>query len=201
MTNQYDLKDSHNLSKYKFIKRKNICSNSKFDIFFDHLISHNNEELKDFLIVKPKVTVEEKIAGICVLPYLNGEFFLMNCWRHQFQEFIYQAPTGFVEKNEKPFETAIRELKEETSLICNPNNLISLGSFIPDAGLIEGRVGLFLAKECKKSNAQEDKEIGSSQLTSFTKKEIKFFLEKGGNISGSTLVTCIRSFKYLKEQI
>ena len=201
MTNKSDLKDSHNLPKYELIKRKNICSNSKFDIYFDHIISHNKEEIKDFLVVKPKVTIEEKIAGICVLPYFHGEFFLMNCWRHQFEEFIYQAPTGFVEKNEKPFETAIRELREETSLVCNPNNLISLGSFIPDAGLVEGRVALFLAKECKKSNDQVDKEIGSSQITSFTKEDIKNFLENGKNIGGSTLITCMRSLKYLKLQI
>jgi len=201
LTNQYDLKNSNNLSKYELIKRRNICSNSKFDIFFDHIITHDKEEIKDFLIVKPKVTIEEKIAGICVLPFFKGEFFLMHCWRHQFEEFIYQAPTGFVERNEKPFETAIRELREETSLICNPNNLISLGSFIPDAGLIEGRVALFLAKECEKSNSQAEKEIGSGQLTSFTKNDLKILLETGQNIGGSTLITCMRSLIYLKKQL
>ena len=198
MTNQFNKKDSHNLSKYQLIKRKNICSNEKFDIFFDHIISLNKSEIKDFLTVKPKVNTEEKIVGICVLPYFHGEFFLMNCWRHQFEEFIYQAPTGFVEKNEKPFETALRELREETSLICNPKSLVSLGSFIPDPGLIEGRVALFLAKECEKSNYQVDKEIGSSQLSSFTKEDIKKFLETGENIGGSTLIACMRSLKYLK---
>lgn len=201
MKNQSDIKHSHSLSKYEFKKRKHICSNSKFDIFFDHIISYNKEEIKDFLVVKPKVTVEDKIVGVCVLPYFDGEFFLMHCWRHQFEEFVYQAPAGFVEKNEKPFETAIRELKEETSLVCNPNNLISLGSYIPDAGLVEGRVALYLAKECKKSNYRVDKEIGSSQISSFTKEDLNNFLEKGKNIGGSTLITCMRSLKYLKEQI
>ena len=190
-----------NTSKYKFLKRRNICSNNKFYIFFDHIISSNKEEIKDFLVVKPKINTGEKIVGICVLPYFHGKFFLMHCWRHQFEEFIYQAPTGFVEENEKPFETALRELKEETSLICNPKNLIPLGSFIPDPGLVEGRVALFLAKECQKSNYQTDKEIGSSQLISFTKDDIKKFLESGENIGGSTLIACMRSLKYLKLQI
>ena len=176
-------KHSHTLSKYAFKKRKRICSNSKFDIFFDHIVSNDKEEIKDFLIVKPKVTIEEKIAGICVLPCFDGDFFLMHCWRHQFDE------------------TALRELKEETSLICNPKDLIPLGSFLPDAGLVEGRVALFLAKECEKSTYQIDKEIGSSQLISFTKKEIKKFLETGKNIGGSTLIACMRSLKYLKEPI
>ena len=190
-----------NKSKYKVLKRKNIFSNSKFDIFFDHLISPEKEEIKDFLIIKPKVFHEDKIAGICVIPFFRGNFFLMNCWRHQFEEFVLQAPTGFVEKGEKPFETAIRELKEETSLICKPENLISLGSFIPDAGLVEGRVALFLAKEFKKSKLKSDEEIGSSNLISYSKKDIKDFVENGKNIGGSTLVACMRSLIYLDNQL
>lgn len=190
-----------NNSKYKFLKRRSISSNSKFEIFFDHLISPKKQEINDFLIVKPKIFNKDKIAGICVIPFFQGKFFLMNCWRHQFAEFVYQAPTGFLEKNERPIETAIRELKEETSLICEPENLVSLGSFIPDSGLIEGRVALFLAKECKKSNFQTDEEIGSSELIAYNKKDIKEFVENGKNIGGSTLVACIRSLIYLDNQL
>ena len=124
----------------------------------------------------------------------------MNCWRHQFEEFVFQAPTGFLEKDEKPFEAAIRELKEETALICEVKNLVSLGSFIPDAGLVEGRIALFLAKECKKLKLQLDEEIGSSELIAYSKKDIKDFIEKGENIGGSTLVACMRSLSYLDNQ-
>ena len=140
-------------SKYKFIKRKIICSNSKFDILFDHIISPENEEIEDFLIVKPKIRSKNNIIGICVLPMIDGNFYLMRGWRHQFKELIYQAPAGFIEKGESPFQSALRELQEETSLICKPENLISLGSFIPDAGLIEGNVSLFLAKVLASNNA------------------------------------------------
>ncbi len=184
-------------SKYKFIKRKIICSNSKFDILFDHIISPENEEIEDFLIVKPKIRSKNNIIGICVLPMIDGNFYLMRGWRHQFKELIYQAPAGFIEKGESPFQSALRELQEETSLICKPENLISLGSFIPDAGLIEGNVSLFLAKECIRSSLKFQSEIGSSEIIKFSQKEIQYLIEKESNIGGSTIVVCMRSLIYL----
>ena len=184
-------------SKYKFIGRKRICSNSKFDVLFDNLISQDNQEINDFLVIKPKVNHKGYISGICVLPMYRGKFCLMNVWRHQFKNFVYQAPAGFIEENEKPHQTAIRELKEETSLICEKKNMIFLGTFIPDAALIECRVALFLAKNCMKSPTKVEREIGSSDIIYLSKKEIKELIIKEENIGGSTLVTCIRSLIHL----
>lgn len=184
-------------SKYKFIGRKKVCSNSKFDVLFDNLISQDGQEINDFLVIKPKVNHKGYISGICVLPMFGGKFCLMNVWRHQFKNFVYQAPAGFLEKDEKPYQTAIRELKEETSLICEQNNMISLGTFIPDAALIECRVALFLAKDCIKSHTKVESEIGSSDIIYLSNKEIKELIMKEENIGGSTLVACIRSLIYL----
>ena len=66
-------------------------------------------------------------------------------WRHHFNSFIWQAPAGFVEFGESPAESAARELYEETGFMASPSSLTSLGSFLPDAGLIDGRVALFLS--------------------------------------------------------
>ena len=194
---QKQLIDSY---KYELIKREKKCSNSRFDILFDHVITPNNEEIKDYLIVKPKICKQDKTVGVCVVPIFKKKFCLMKGWRHQFKEFIYQAPAGFVEKGEEPFETAVRELKEETSLLCEPENLISLGSFIPDSGLIEGRVALFLALNCKTSSSKIENEIGSSKLFFIKRKSIKELIVKEKNIGGSTLVTLLRSILYLDNQ-
>ena len=116
-------KNNKNLDlEYNFINRKKICSNSKFDVYFDHLITPNNLEVKDFLIVKPKVSKEDNLVGVCILPIFENKYCLMKGWRHQFNKVIYQAPAGFIEDVEDPKETALRELKEETSLVCSPND-------------------------------------------------------------------------------
>tara|TARA_Y100001968_G_C19452094_1_gene769433 strand:+ start:5085 stop:5693 length:609 start_codon:yes stop_codon:yes gene_type:complete len=195
-----DNSNGENLNKYSFLERNNICSNSRFDVFFDHVISNDNKEINDFLVVKPKVSHEEKIAGVCILPIYNNHFCLMKGWRHQFDISIYQAPTGFVESGEEPFKTAIRELLEETCLVCLPSNLISLGSFLPDAGLIEGRVALYLALDCIRSSSKMESEVGTGAIELFTIEELKSLIFEEKNIGGSTLVTSYRALAFLKQK-
>ena len=184
--------------EYQFLNRNKICSNSKFNVYFDHLITTNNSEVKDFLIVKPRVSKQYNLVGICVLPLFENKYCLMKGWRHQFNKVIYQAPAGFVEPEESPEETAIRELKEETALICSSKDLISLGSYIPDAGLIEGKVALYLATKCIKSKIKLDKEIGTGKLVFFTKKDLLDLIQNETNIGGSTLVASFRALSKFK---
>ena len=187
-------------SKYRFIARNKACSNTRFDVFFDHLVSNDQKEIKDFLVVRPKVSSKDKIVGVCILPVFNKKFCLMSGWRHQFDDNIIQAPTGFVECNEDPKETAIRELLEETSLICDSKNLVALGSYLPDAGLIEGRVSLHLALDCQRSSSSMEYEIGTGHVFQFTKAELTSLLCNEKNIGGSTLVTAFRAIAYIESK-
>lgn len=183
--------------KYQFINRKKISSNSRFNIFFDHVIAPDKKEVKDFLIIKPKISLKDKVVGICILPLYKNKFCLMNGWRHQLNQFVLQAPAGFVESDEDPADTAIRELEEETMFSCEKSNLISLGTYLPDAGLIEGRVALFLAKDCIESEEVNQYEIGTSDISYFTKSQLINIISQENNIGGSTIVACYRSLRYL----
>ena len=184
-------------SKYTFLNRSLACSNSKFEIFFDEILSQEELRTSDYIIVKPKKSYKDKVVGICILPFYNNKFCLMRGWRHQFDELVYQAPAGFIEENEEPSKTALRELFEETSLICKPENLVSLGSFMPDAGLIEGRVNLYLATECIKSKESVEFEVGMGELNYFTREELIKLLQQEKNVGGSTLITSFRAINYL----
>ena len=99
--------------------------------------------------------------------------------------------------NEDPADTALRELKEETSLICKKKNLISLGSFLPDAGLVEGRVALFLAKKCKKLDQKVSFEVGIGDLQHFSKKDLEKLINSSSNIGGSTITASLRALNYM----
>ena len=187
-------------AKYLFVKRNLQCENSRFEVFFDHLILDNSNQIKDFLTIKPKVILKNKIVGVCVLPIIGDKFCLMNGWRHQFNSYVYQAPAGFCEKGEKPYETALRELFEETSLICKQNDLISLGYYLPDAGLIEGKVALFLATNClEREKSRLDNEVGIGEKLLLTKQELLKIIFKAENIGGSTLVASFRGLNYLDQ--
>ena len=116
----------------------------------------------------------------------------------QFDDFIFQAPTGFVEDYESSKESALRELFEETSLVCSSKDMIQLGTFLPDAGLIEGYVALFLAVNCKISDIESINEIGTGKLFGFTSNQLEELINKESKIGGSTLVACFRALNYLK---
>ena len=185
-----------NNQAYQHISRNLACSNSLFNVYFDHLNICENT-VKDYLIVKPKVSIgAENIVGICVLPEVDFSFGLMSGWRHQFGTEIWQAPTGFVELGEDPAKTALRELREETSLVCEPKNMISLGSFLPDAGLIEGKVALFLAKECKLISQIKSNEFGTGDLHFFNTNQLMNLICNKSNIGGSTIAASFRALRY-----
>ena len=182
------------MSKYKCVNRKLKLSNQRFDIIFDAVIE-NKKKISNFLIVKPKIQKKNKVVGICILPIKNKKYGLMKVYRHQFREYVYQFVTGFVEKKETPETTATRELFEETGLVCQKKNLMSLGYYIPDAGLIEGKIKLFLAKDCVLKKNEKIFEVGIGKILFLNKKKLLNILDKK-NFSGSSEATFYRALKY-----
>src|SRR5882762_2686535 len=124
--------------RYRKLNRRLACENRLFDVYFDTIETPAGEVIEDFLIVRPKIAAPGGIVGVCVLPEVNGKIGLMRGYRHQLDEEVWQAPAGFIDAGESAEQTALRELAEETMLSCEPRRLVSLGSYLPDAGLIEG---------------------------------------------------------------
>jgi len=192
--------NSEDNSKYDFVERRKLLSNSRFNVYFDHLITQDGNNIEDFLIVKPKIYNYEDVIGVCVIPLFEDKFCLMKGWRHQFNDYIFQAPAGFIEKDESPPISALRELSEEVSFQCNSNDLINLGTYVPDAGLIEGKVALFLAMNCKKKDEFSLNEIGTGNIISFSKQELHELINNESNIGGSTIVTALRALNFLNNE-
>ena len=84
-------------------------------------------------------------------------------------------------------------------MICHREDLISLGSYLPDAGLIEGRVALYLAIKCKRSDKELDKEIGTGKIEFHTIKQLINLISNNSDIGGSTLVACYRAINRIKD--
>jgi len=182
---------------YAHRSRRLVASNSRFNIFFDCISSRTGDTIPDYLVVSPNVRIADNIVGVCILPYYAGKFWLMKGWRHHCDSFIWQAPAGFVEHGENPAESAARELYEETGFLAHPSSLTSLGSLLPDAGLIDGRIALFLSNCNTKTDTDNPLEIGLGKLIAFSREELSNMILHSSDIGASTLVTCFRSLAFL----
>jgi ADP-ribose pyrophosphatase len=140
--------------------RRQVAANSMFDIFFDHLVEAPRREVADFLVVQPKHMDAQAITGVCVLPVVGNRVALVDCYRHPLGRMSLEAPKGFIDRGETPAQAALRELAEETGLLCAPADLIRLGTVAPEPGIINGRVALFTALNCSGTLRVDPAEIG-----------------------------------------
>jgi len=151
-------------------------------------------------VVQPRVRHGGDIAGICVLPEIDGRIGLMRGYRHFVETEVWQAPAGFVEPGETPEDAALRELSEEAALSCKAANLVSLGILLPDAGLIAASVALFVAQQAKPIGRPErHPEIGAGELALFARDELTQLIMTSGQIGGSTLVACFRYLMLVQQ--
>lgn len=185
---------------FRLDRRRLHVANQRFEIFFDRLVRPNGTAIDDFLIVKPRIVVGElKIGGIVCLPVADGKIGLMRGYRHQFDRTVWQAPSGFVDEGEDPATTARRELVEETGLVTTPDKIDPLGTLMPDAGLIEARVALYVARDCVRGAAPEEAEPGAGRLSWFTLDEAVQLACEDADIGASTVVAILRYARSLKS--
>ena len=124
------------------IQRKLMCENTKFNIYFEHIVDEVNKlEVKDFLVVEPKVQNSGGISGVALLPIRGGQVGLIKMYRPPIKGWSLEIPHGFIEPDEDELASAKRELLEETGLTAL--SITPLGIVAPDAGVIDGRVQLY----------------------------------------------------------
>jgi 8-oxo-dGTP pyrophosphatase MutT (NUDIX family) len=185
--------------RYQRLGRELACENRLFDVYFDKVETPGGEVVDNFLVVRPKVMAPGDIIGVCVLPEVDRKVGLMRGYRHQLDDDVWQAPAGFIDPGETAEQAALRELSEETGLACTSSNLMHLGVHYPDAGLIEGKVALFAARNCVMAGPPPaDQEIGTGALTFFDRDALATFAKETESVGASTLLAC---FRYLVHTI
>lgn len=97
-----------------------------------------------------KREIVEHRGGVGIIP-IDGEYiYMVNQYRYAFKKILLEIPAGKREYDEKPIETAKRELFEEIG--ATAKDFIYIGEFYPTVGYCEEIIYLYMAKNLKFSN-------------------------------------------------
>lgn len=181
----------------KIHKRTLTASNLRFDIYFDHVKDDFGNEVKEYLVVSPKNTRANLVAGCAVLPIANNSVGLIRIYRPAIRDYSLEIPHGFIEEGETNECSAIRELLEETGISIVDSQITNLGLITPDSGVIEARMQLYIAKGCYVSRSPV-RELG---LVDFKFYPIKIFEDmiKKSIIQDSITISAWCRYRYLSE--
>ena len=186
-------------SQYEISKRELITENIRFSVFLDTITQDGEVAIKDYLSISPKSSDENQITSAITLPVDNGKYGLVKIYRPPIQDFSWELPGGFIEPDETPALAAIRELKEETGLICEEEHLIYLGTFFPSPGLLSGKLCIFSAEKCTPGTEKEKTDLGVSQFKWFSEEEIDESISKGSIYDLGMLLAIHRRTKHFKN--
>lgn len=160
------------MTDIKLLKRTLIFENSKNEAFSDHIKWKDGQSVKDYLVVAPKVKTQNLVTGVSILPVYEGKFGLIRVYRHAIADLVWEVPRGFIDEDESLLASARRELKEETGLICEEEDMKSMGVIAPEAGTMAARVQLFVALNCVKEGSFNAEEFGHQELRFFSSLEV-----------------------------
>lgn len=186
--------------------RRLVYVNSKWRVYADDLRG-DGTAVDGYLVLEPVHSDANLVTGVAVLGEVAGRFALLHNHRHPIKQRSWEIVKGFVDQGETPTDAALRELTEETGLICEPENLIPLGSFTPEGATMAARGLLFLARHCQPApqseqpngNQSDEIEIGLGSVTQFDQKTLKLMAARSEIEDAATLIGIYRTLAWLEQ--
>ena len=154
------------------VKRKLVCENSRFSVFFDELACQGRPSASDYLVIAPKQVTGNLVTGVAILPVCEGKIGLLKIYRHAIQNNSWEIPRGFIEEGENAQISALRELEEETGLSCDSDEIKFLAFVTPDAGILAARVQVYVALRCTRIRPYASTELGHREFRLFDRADI-----------------------------
>lgn len=174
------------------LNRRQVCRNTVFTVYFDHIRDAHGNEVKDYLSIVPHHRAADGITGVAILPVVDGKLVLLRVYRHPLGTHSWEIARGFVDASETPVTAALRELREETGLVAAAASLRELGVIAPEAGVIEARIRLYVAEDCIAGAGATGVELGHREVRRFSRESLAALIERGEITDPCTLVCCYR---------
>jgi len=148
--------------------RRKALENTKWNVYLDHIRTDQGVEVRNYMVVEPKIRLDGKVSGVAVLPVIDAKLILRRAYRYPLEQYFWEIPRGFVEPGETSEYSALRELSEEAGMICAPEDLRFLGSVAPEASTLAGMVDIFVALKCRPGGTRDMQEPGLGDCHVFT---------------------------------
>lgn len=164
-------------SPIEVFNRRLMCENTKFFVYFDHVSDKSGNEVRDYLVVAPKIIGKNLVTGVAILPIVDCRIGLIRIYRPAIRDYSWEIPHGFIDERETDNSSALRELLEETGLTVESNSFSSMGYITPDTGVLAARVHLFLA-ESGHTTQQIQRELGLMEFRYFSFAEFEDMVKR-----------------------
>ena len=179
------------------VDRQLALSNRVWNVHFDHIRDGNGSEVENYITISAKDLRDDLFSGVTILPVVGESLGLLRSYRHPVDRWIWEIPRGFLDPGEEPAVAALRELEEESGLICDPDRLVPLGGLMPEASTIRGRGALFAAEDCRPGGRRQQDEPGLGQLHLIPKQEVWAMLMRFEIEEACSLITLYRYFSHV----
>lgn len=104
-----------------------------------------------------KREIVDHMKGVGIIAFDGDDsMYLVRQYRKALDEFTLEIPAGLVEANEKPIDTARRELQEEIGF--KPIDIEYLFDMHSSPGFTNDKLSFFLAKDLEESKLEEDED-------------------------------------------
>jgi ADP-ribose pyrophosphatase len=173
-------------SDWKFESSRKIYSNKYIELYEDVLDIRNKRKI---------YTRAKRKNYSTIVPFISdNEILVIKSYRHLVNSYQIEAPSGYIENGETPFEAANRELMEETGYAAN--NIISLGSYTLDYTMFEQTGNLFVGYDLVNEKKQELGMMEIIETIILTVDEIKKLLFNGKILNASSIVAFYKSLDF-----
>ena len=177
----------------QILARRIACSNRVWNVYFTH-VKDGAAEVPDYLVMEPKTRIAGDVTGVVVLPIVERRIGLLTIHRVALDAPVIESPKGFVDPGEQAMGAALRELTEETGLVCAAADIVDLGSMTPEASTLAARTRLFAGLRCRPTGLALDDEVGLAAFDFIPVDRVRGMMAASQIEDAATLVALYRLF-------